>query len=53
MNFIGFESEDCIQGGRYCSMDPDGDGPLAGKDALEYDLKFLCLRELVPLREFL
>jgi hypothetical protein len=29
--------------GRYCAEDPDGDGPVSGKDVLEEDLRQLCL----------
>ena len=24
----------CLSGGRYCDIDPDGDGPLSGRDAV-------------------
>jgi hypothetical protein len=33
------------QSGKYCAEDPDGDGPVQGKDVLEEDLRQLCLHE--------
>jgi hypothetical protein len=31
--------------GKYCAEDPDGDGPVQGKDVLEEDLRQLCLHD--------
>jgi hypothetical protein len=31
--------------GKYCAEDPDGDGPVQGKDVIEEDLRQLCLHE--------
>jgi len=40
------------QTGKFCAEDPDGDGPVQGKDVLEEDLRQLCLhdRTKVPSR---
>merc|ERR1719204_713441 len=32
--------------GRYCAEDPDGPGPVTGKDVLEEDVRQLCIHEL-------
>jgi len=29
----------CISGGRYCAYDPDGNGPLIGRDIVIEDLR--------------
>lgn len=34
---------DCLSGGRYCAPDPDGAGPLAGKDVVMEDLRQICV----------
>lgn len=33
----------CISGGRYCAFDPDGNGPLMGRDVIFEDLRQLCI----------
>lgn len=32
-------NELCLSGGRYCSPDPDGFGPLIGRDVIFEDLR--------------
>ena len=34
---------DCLSGGRYCALDPDGPGPLSGRDVLMEDLRQICI----------
>lgn len=34
---------DCLSGGRYCALDPDGAGPLTGRDVLMEDLRQICI----------
>jgi len=34
---------DCLSGGRYCALDPDGAGPLSGRDVLLEDLRQICI----------
>lgn len=29
----------CVSGGRYCGLDPDGNGPLIGRDIILEDLR--------------
>ncbi|CAK0865314.1 unnamed protein product [Prorocentrum cordatum] len=36
--------------GKYCAEDPDGDGPVEGKDVLEEDLRQLCLHDQTKVR---
>jgi hypothetical protein len=36
-------NELCLSGGRYCSPDPDGFGPLLGRDVILEDLRQICL----------
>jgi len=36
--------------GRYCAEDPDGDGPVQGKDVLEEDLRQFCLHGQTKVR---
>merc|ERR1719356_1042310 len=38
--------------GKYCAEDPDGDGPVQGKDVLEEDLRQLCLHDHTTPPEF-
>lgn len=38
-----YDSPLCISGGRYCSPDPDGDGPEDGKDEVMEDLRQICI----------
>jgi len=38
------------QSGKYCAEDPDGDGPVQGKDVLEEDLRQLCLHDQTKVR---
>ena len=37
---------DCLSGGRYCAPDPDGAGPLAGRDVVLEDLRQICVYKL-------
>jgi hypothetical protein len=32
-------NDHCVSGGRYCAPDPDGNGPLLGKDVVLEDLR--------------
>lgn len=32
-------NDDCLSGGRYCATDPDGTGPLLGRDVVFEDLR--------------
>lgn len=34
---------DCLGGGRYCAPDPDGPGPITGKNIVQEDLRQLCM----------
>eukprot|EP01017_Pseudomicrothorax_dubius_P002706 TRINITY_DN10197_c0_g1_i1.p1 TRINITY_DN10197_c0_g1~~TRINITY_DN10197_c0_g1_i1.p1 ORF type:complete len:315 (-),score=55.65 TRINITY_DN10197_c0_g1_i1:99-1043(-) len=43
--------ENCLSGGRYCAPDPDGSGPLTGRDVLLEDLRQHCISKLYP-KEF-
>merc|ERR1711920_811799 len=36
--------------GRYCAEDPDGNGPVSGKEVIEEDLRQLCLHERTKVR---
>lgn len=36
------DKPDCLSGGRYCAPDPDGTGPLSGRNVLMEDLRQLC-----------
>merc|ERR1712032_1445540 len=36
--------------GRYCAEDPDGSGPVSGKEVIEEDLRQLCLHEQTKVR---
>jgi len=38
------------ESGKYCAEDPDGDGPVQGRDVLEEDLRQLCLHEQTKVR---
>ncbi|KAL4494047.1 hypothetical protein ABPG72_016003 [Tetrahymena utriculariae] len=38
----------CIQGGKYCHPDPDGNGPLSGVDSLKLAINELCVQNLFP-----
>ncbi|KAL4494048.1 hypothetical protein ABPG72_016004 [Tetrahymena utriculariae] len=38
----------CIQGGKYCHPDPDGNGPLSGFDSLKLAINELCVQNLFP-----
>ncbi|KAM3137649.1 hypothetical protein pb186bvf_010263 [Paramecium bursaria] len=40
----------CLSGGRYCDIDPDGDGPLSGRDAVMQVLKQICINQQNPLK---
>ena len=42
-NFNDDTNPHCISGGRYCAQDPDGSGPLTGRDVLKEDLKQICI----------
>jgi len=35
--------EDCVCGGRYCSPDPDFNGPLTGRDIVMENLNQKCI----------
>jgi len=38
------EVENCLSGGRYCAVDPDGStGPLFGSDIVQQNLKEICI----------
>lgn len=37
------DKPDCLSGGRYCAPDPDGTGPLSGRNVLMEDLRQLCV----------
>lgn len=37
------DSPDCTNGGRYCSPDPDFNGPLTGRDVILENLKQKCI----------
>lgn len=39
-------NDGCLSGGRYCSPDPDGEGPLIGRDTILEDLRQLCIYQL-------
>lgn len=39
-------SPNCLSGGRYCSPDPDGNGPLDGRAIVYEDLRQICVYEL-------
>jgi hypothetical protein len=41
-NFIE-DRPDCISGGRYCALDPDGFGPITGRDVLMENLREICI----------
>eukprot|EP00331_Platyophrya_macrostoma_P032794 CAMPEP_0176437026 /NCGR_PEP_ID=MMETSP0127-20121128/18362_1 /TAXON_ID=938130 /ORGANISM="Platyophrya macrostoma, Strain WH" /LENGTH=493 /DNA_ID=CAMNT_0017820545 /DNA_START=33 /DNA_END=1514 /DNA_ORIENTATION=+ len=43
LNFQDTSNPNCLSGGRYCSPDPDGNGPLTGKDTLLEDLRQICI----------
>jgi len=32
-------NDGCVSGGRYCSPDPDGEGPMIGRDVILEDLR--------------
>eukprot|EP01017_Pseudomicrothorax_dubius_P005565 TRINITY_DN11430_c0_g1_i9.p1 TRINITY_DN11430_c0_g1~~TRINITY_DN11430_c0_g1_i9.p1 ORF type:complete len:459 (+),score=97.00 TRINITY_DN11430_c0_g1_i9:50-1426(+) len=34
---------DCLSGGRYCAADPDGTGPLSGRDIIWEQLRQICI----------
>ncbi|EAR87352.1 PA domain protein (macronuclear) [Tetrahymena thermophila SB210] len=38
----------CIQGGKYCHPDPDGNGPLSGVDSLQLAITEMCVQSLFP-----
>jgi len=40
------DNPDCVSGGRYCSPDPDKEGPLTGKDVILEDLRQMCIWKL-------
>jgi len=44
-NFSISTNKNCIYGGRYCAQDPDGKGPLTGRDVLQEDLRQICIRK--------
>ena len=44
--------QDCVSGGRYCSLDPDGDGSLSGRDVMYEDLRQLCLFNLTTTKNY-
>lgn len=46
-------NDHCYFEGKYCSGDPDGAGPLSGKDTLDLDIKFLCIDSLYGTENFL
>jgi PA domain len=37
------DNPNCVSGGRYCWIDPDGEGPLTGRDVMMEDLRQICL----------
>lgn len=37
---------DCLSGGRYCTPDPDYDGPRSGRDILLEDLRQICIYQI-------
>ena len=37
------EKKNCLSGGRYCSIDPDGSGPLDGRAIVHEDLRQSCV----------
>jgi hypothetical protein len=37
------DHEHCVSGGRYCSLDPDGNGDRTGRDVMYEDLRQLCI----------
>jgi len=42
-NEAAYTKVNCFSNGKYCAPDPDDAGPLTGADALEEDLKQLCV----------
>ena len=45
------EHEDCLGGGRYCAPDPDGIGPISGRDVVEEDLRQICMFKQLDINE--
>ena len=48
MGYTVTDNVNCYSGGRYCSPDPDDDGPLTGRDILDEDLRQLCMYQVDP-----
>ncbi|KRX10113.1 hypothetical protein PPERSA_08516 [Pseudocohnilembus persalinus] len=49
----GYDKNNCLDNGEYCAIDPDQSGPLTGKDTIEYDIKFHCLKNYLQTQQFL
>lgn len=39
----------CYSEGRYCGLDPDGDGPLKGIDSINEILRQICVYKLMKI----
>ena len=46
LNFT-LDKADCVSGGRYCAPDPDGSGPLSGRNVLLEDLREICVLQSI------
>jgi len=42
--------DDCLSSGRYCSPDPDHEGPLQGADVVMENLKQICIWRTSPIK---
>ena len=43
-----YQHPDCVSSGRYCAPDPDGPGPLTGRQVVLEDLRQICIYRSEP-----